>query len=196
MLSHLNKVIILFLLTIGADAVLAETLIMQNGSRIKGKILNQNINEIQLESETGEVIQISKNKLSRILFKDNSEPKVRNIIPDPEPVLKTEEKPIEPPKPVMIYEVTKDNKIYLIDVIGEKFPESVKVSLEADGIIIPQKIRKVSDKYFELCIDPENLPIKEYNLIIDIGSEIIRRDRFIEVVTKASASSVIDSAQK
>ncbi|MDX1957199.1 MAG: hypothetical protein SFU98_01435 [Leptospiraceae bacterium] len=199
--------------------IFSETILLHDGTKIKGKILNQNINEIQLESEDGERRTISKTKLSRILFKDGLVLKSRKMPMEPESIPIAPEKPkekIEISKPVeieptpekmqMIFEVTKDNKVYLIDILGSNFNEKTFVTLKQSGIeSAPQKIRNLSPTQFELCIDPEFLNTGEYDLVINSNGESEIRQRFIEIVsketktveeTKMESSSVLDAAQK
>ncbi|HNI27427.1 MAG TPA: hypothetical protein PLJ29_13765, partial [Leptospiraceae bacterium] len=76
----------------------SDTVYFQNGTNISGKIKNQNIYEIQLETEPGKIQIISKNLVSRVSYEEYV---ARKTEPPP---AKKEEPPKTDPEP-MVYQV-------------------------------------------------------------------------------------------
>lgn len=166
-----------FLLSVPA---FSDTVYFQNGTNISGKIKNQNIYEIQLETEPGKIQIISKNLVSRVSYEEYIARKT-----EPPPVKKE-----EPPKPEktepepMVYQVKKDNKTYLIDVDMGPLPLLFVATLVRGELIIPQEVRNATDKYFLLVVNPDLLLTGDYDLVIRSidGKEISRKTNFVSVV--------------
>ncbi len=158
----------------------SDTVYFHNGTNIPGKIKNQNIYEIHLETEPGKIQIISKNLVSRVSYEEYVARKT-----EPPPVKKE-----EPPKPEktdpepMVYQVKKDNKTYLIDVDMGPLPLLFVATLVRGELIIPQEVRNATDKYFLLVVNPDLLLTGDYDLVIRSieGKEISRKTNFVSVV--------------
>lgn len=184
----------LFLISI--SSILSETLILNTGEEIEGKVVRQNVFFIEWEVEPGKVYQFPKERIRRIIFKpeDTTYYKPVRIIIKRE----KEENPVvipsepEKEKPVLIYEVVRDNRIYLIDVNGDGFIGSLKVSLVSQDSTIQkeQKFRNQEENSFLLCVDPFDLSTGEYDLLIEIngGQKEIRLGRYVRVLEKKETS--------
>ncbi|HNI97450.1 MAG TPA: hypothetical protein PL169_15370 [Leptospiraceae bacterium] len=155
----------------------SDTVYFQNGTNISGKIKNQNIYEIQLETEPGKIQIISKNLVSRVSYEEYV---ARKTEPPP---AKKEEPPKTDPEP-MVYQVKKDNKTYLIDVDMGHLPLIFVATLVRGELIIPQEVRNATDKYFLLVVNPDLLLTGDYDLVIRSidGKEISRKTNFVSVV--------------
>lgn len=170
------------LVTLTASVLLSvpafsDTVYFQNGTNISGKIKNQNIYEIQLETEPGKIQIISKNLVSRVSYEEYV---ARKTEPPP---AKKEEPPKTDPEP-MVYQVKKDNKTYLIDVDMGPLPLIFVATLVRGELIIPQEVRNATDKYFLLVVNPDLLLTGDYDLVIRSidGKEISRKTNFVSVV--------------
>ena len=171
------------LVTLTASVLLSvpafsDTVYFQNGTNISGKIKNQNIYEIQLETEPGKIQIISKNLVSRVSYEEYVARKT-----EPPPPAKKEEPPKTDPEP-MVYQVKKDNKTYLIDVDMGPLPLIFVATLVRGELIIPQEVRNATDKYFLLVVNPDLLLTGDYDLVIRSidGKEISRKANFVSVV--------------
>lgn len=171
------------LVTLTASVLLSvpafsDTVYFQNGTNISGKIKNQNIYEIQLETEPGKIQIISKNLVSRVSYEEYVARKT-----EPPPPAKKEEPPKTDPEP-MVYQVKKDNKTYLIDVDMGPLPLIFVATLVRGELIIPQEVRNATDKYFLLVVNPDLLLTGDYDLVIRSidGKEISRKTNFVSVV--------------
>ncbi len=185
-----------------------ETILLHGGDEIEGKIIKQNVFFVEIESTSGEVYKIRKERIRKIFFKtENSityqKPSISKDIPTPnldseetrEVAIKTEpeSKPKDKPTTVMIYEVVQDGKIYLIDVVGDGFLGKLKVSLiSADSTFRQQqKIRDIKEDSFLLCVDSSNLTVGEYDLLIEIndGEKEYRLGRYVHVISKGNSNT-------
>jgi hypothetical protein len=187
--------------------IFTDTILLYGGDEIDGKITKQNVFFVEIESSSGEVYRIRKERIRKISFRtENSityqKPSISQEIPlaphdseeTREVAIKTkpETKPKENPAKVMIYEIIQDGKIYLIDVAGEGFLGKLKVSLvSADSNFIQQqKIRDIKENSFLLCVDSSSLSTGEYDLLIEIndGEKEYRLGRYINVISKGNSS--------
>ncbi|MCB1178177.1 MAG: hypothetical protein KDK36_11400 [Leptospiraceae bacterium] len=179
-----NSLIAIILSLFITNHLSADTLYLYSGKELNGRIVNQNVYYIHIETFDGRKLRVKKEKIRKVNFK------TPDVAAAPAP--RVMEEP-EPENNEMIYEVTKDNRLYLIDVNAEKIEGDVIVSLvSADSTInAKQKIKVRNEDLFTISVDPENLQPGEYDLLVkSVNNEKeIRIGRYVNVVTKTNESS-------
>jgi hypothetical protein len=201
-------------ITLSSISLFADTILLRDGSLKEGKVKAHNLNYLEFEEESGAVIQIYKEKIKKISYNREIDKKnsSRQISKTNEPNLERKEELVthldtnvdqskgdtdsELPSILegftpIIFEVTKDGKIYTIPVFGEKFPSSLKVILVSDRMQKVQRFRNLSENSFTLLVDGDDLDPGEYDLLIESEDGIFsqRIGRFVDVVEKEQVST-------
>lgn len=189
----------------------ADTIYMRNGESIEGKIKSHKLNFIIVEVENGTERSLPKDAIRKISYGTvqhlNSNQKiVSRSIKKTEPPkadtesinstvtdLTSESTQTEEQEPNLlkgftpiIFEVTKDGRIYTIPVFGENFPANINVKLISENSEKKQKFRNLSDNSFTLLVDGDDMETGEYDLLIESedGVFIQRIGRFVEIIDK------------
>jgi len=170
----MRAIILSFLLFFAFHKLQADTIFLRNGSSIEGKVKAHKLNSILIEDLEGDTKEIPKEFIRKITYANLKKTEEED---EPE-ILKS--------YPPIIFEVTKDGRIYTIPVFGRKFPSSIKVKLVSDKYEKTQKYRNLSENSFTLLVDPEGMEIGEYDLVVESedGIFIQRILRFVEIVEK------------
>ncbi len=170
-----------FLFLFSFQTLQADTIFLRNGSSIEGKVKTHKLNYILIEDLEGNEKQIPKDLIRKITY--GSLHKKLEEEEEPE-ILKN--------YPPIIFEVTKDGRIYTIPVFGRKFPSSIKVKLVSDKYEKAQKYRNLSENSFTLLVDPEGMETGEYDLVVESeeGIFIQRILRFVEIIEKPIVKAI------
>ncbi len=160
------------LLFIFQSQLQADLLYLRNGKVLEGIIKKHNIESIEFENEEGEIHTIHKSKIQRVQFQ-----KFIRKTKEPEPNLIPEYIPI-------IFEVTRDNRLYTIPIFGKNFPSFIQVKLVSERGEKFQKYRNLSEESFVLIVDPEGMELGIYDLVIfdEQGKEIQKYQNLVQIV--------------
>ena len=169
----------------------------KDGTLLTGKIIGQNTSFIFLESETGDILRIGKEVVSNVSYltpqKKNEvrlevaqqRKEIINLptntqlslaknpnVPKNEPVLGNN----------MYYLLLKDAKSYLIKINGSNFKNISKIYLENQDKGKEQEFYNLQTTSVEVVVDPTELGIGFYDLVIESKSGYkVKKEYFIEV---------------
>ena len=201
------KILILFFsVSVLHSEVLTDTIYFNNGNILKGKIVNQNVFDVYLKKDDGEILKINKDFLHRLEFGDSQGTEMNSDLSestitdsetkeDPESAIteetiqteKTEEfvsYPTPELKITVYYEIKKEeDKIYSIIVNGNHLNSVSTVLISTSGRDFIQKVYNLDDNSFQLKIDPQNLPEGKYDLILaSKDGKKVTNEHFLDVL--------------
>jgi hypothetical protein len=172
LISILKKCLVCYLI-FSPFILMSDTIFYSNGKLLKGTIINQNVFDIYVKLEKGEILKINKDYLHKIQFEKNNET-TEEIIQIPE---KKEDVSIDPIKKISYsdpelkieeyYELEQSTgNIFTIKING-KFLNSIEsVYIQSESIDYFQTIYEFTDSSFVLKINADAYPIGSYDLIV------------------------------
>jgi hypothetical protein len=200
-MKKLCKGVISYTLTLyivlSGTVLFSDSVRYKDGTLLSGKIIGQNTLFIFLESENGDILRIGKEAVSTVSYlspQKKIEDRVdvspqnkeiinlptntqislpnNNIVPKNEPVLGKN----------MYYLLLKDEKSYLIKINGYNFKNINKIFLENQDKGNEQEFYNLQTTSVEVIVDPNNLGIGFYDLVIESKSGYkVKKEYFIEV---------------
>ena len=169
----------------------------KDGTLLTGKIIGQNTSFIFLESEKGDILRIGKEVVSNVSYltpQKKNEVRLevaqqrKEIINLPTNTQLSLAKDPNVPKnePVlgnnMYYLLLKDAKSYLIKINGSNFKNISKIYLENQDKGKEQEFYNLQTTSVEVVVDPTDLGIGFYDLVIESKSGYkVKKEYFIEV---------------
>lgn len=143
---------------------------LRNGKVLEGVIKKHNLESIEFENENGEIFTIHKSRIQRVQFQKFEK--------------KTKESETAKEYIPIIFEVTRDNRLYTIPIFGKDFPSYIQVKLVSEKSEKFQRYRNLWKESFILIVDPEGMELGIYDLVIldSDGKEIHRYKNLVQVV--------------
>lgn len=200
-MEKLCKRVVIFALTLYivlfGTVLFSDSVRYKDGTLLTGKIIGQNTSFIFLESEKGDILRIGKEVVSNVSYltpQKKNEVKLevpqqrKEIINLPTNTQLSLAKDPNVPKnePVlgknMYYLLLKDAKSYLIKVNGSNFKNINKIYLENQDKGKEQEFYNLQATSVEVVVDPNELGIGFYDLVIESKSGYkVKKEYFIEV---------------
>jgi hypothetical protein len=200
-MEKLCKRVVIFALTLYIElfgtVLFSDSVRYKDGTLLTGKIIGQNTSFIFLESEKGDILRIGKEVVSNVSYltpQKKNEVKLevpqqrKEIINLPTNTQLSLAKDPNVPKnePVlgknMYYLLLKDAKSYLIKVNGFNFKNITKIYLENQDKGKEQEFYNLQATSVEVVVDPNELGIGFYDLVIESKSGYkVKKEYFIEV---------------
>jgi hypothetical protein len=195
--KRVGKIALTVYIVLFGTVLFSDSVRYKDGTLLTGKIIGQNTSFIFLESEKGDILRIGKEVVSNVSYLSSQKkndvklevPQQRKeIINFPTNTQLSLAKNPDVPKnePVlgknMYYLLLKDAKSYLIKVNGFNFKNITKIYLENQDKGKEQEFYNLQATSVEVIVDPNELGIGFYDLVIESKSGYkVKKEYFIEV---------------